>query len=119
MSGKPVPLDLARHADLVAGAREFLRMGARGDGRGVCFVTPVPIGPDPAALGIALVDVVRHGARAYARAVSISEAEATARIWAGVDAERAQATDLPHEAEDDALPPDDDFISYTSPRKPH
>ena len=38
---------------------------------------------------MALVDCVRNGAKAYANVVNISEAEALARIWEGVDAERA------------------------------
>ena len=51
MSDKPVPLDLTRHAHMIEGAREFLRMWVRPDGLTTCFVNPVPLGPDPAAFG--------------------------------------------------------------------
>jgi hypothetical protein len=93
VTDKPVPLDLTRHAHLIEGAREFLRMWARPDGLTTCFVNPVPLGPDPAAFGAVLVDAVRRGAKAYARAVNIDEAEALARIWESFDAERARPTD--------------------------
>ena len=55
----------------------------------------MPIGPDPFAFGLAMVDCVRHAARAYARAVNIDEEAALARIWEGLDAERAAPTTDP------------------------
>jgi hypothetical protein len=55
----------------------------------------VPIGPDPFAFGLAMVDCVRHAARAYAGAVNIDEEAALARIWEGLDAERAAPTTDP------------------------
>ena len=95
MSDKPVPMNLDSYAGMIGGAREFLRVWAREDGPMTCFVNPVPIGADPFAFGIAMVDCVRHAAKAYARAVNIDEAEALARIWEGLDAERAAPTDDP------------------------
>lgn len=72
-------------------AEEFLRMW---NGEGVtCFIEPRAIGADPAMFGMALVDAARHGAKAYAQAVGISEDQAMARIWAGFDAERGNPTD--------------------------
>ncbi|WP_375396846.1 DUF5076 domain-containing protein [uncultured Sphingomonas sp.] len=102
MTDPPVPIDLAPHADLIAGSREFLRVWAMEDGPVTCFMNPMPIGPDPVGYGIALVDCIRHGADAYAQALDIPVDEALARIWEGVDAERAFPTDpaepvgLPH-----------------------
>ncbi|QNQ10332.1 DUF5076 domain-containing protein [Sphingomonas alpina] len=94
MTGKPVPIDLVPYTDLLEGSREFLRVWASDGGPVTCFINPVPIGADPAAFGIALVDCVRHGAITYARATGISEAEALDRIWLGLDAERANPTDV-------------------------
>ncbi len=107
---KPIPIDLQPYAGMLGDAREFLRVWAMDEGPTTCFINPVPIGPDPFALGIALVDVVRHGARAYAQATGISEAEAEARIWEGLDAERANPTDPGKQLDaDDA---EDGIISY-------
>ena len=110
---KPVPIDLVRFAGMLDDSREFLRVWARSDGPVTAFVNPVPLGADPMALGIALVDVVRHGAKAYARATGIAEADALARIWEGVDAERAAPTDQPRESDPD------DPITYLPTGKPH
>jgi hypothetical protein len=94
MSGKPVPIDLIRYADMLGDSREFLRVWAKEGGPVTCFINPVPVGGDPMAFGIALVDCIRHGAKTWARATGISEAEAEARIWEGVDAERPNPTDI-------------------------
>ena len=104
MTDKPIPIDLVPFAGMIEGAREFLRVWAKPDGPVTCFMNPVPIGADPAGYGIALVDCVRHGANAYARALNISYDEALARIWQGLDAERANPTDL-NDAAEPASPP--------------
>ncbi len=115
---KPAPIDLRPYAGMLGDAREFLRVWATASGPTTCFINPVPIGADPMALGLALVDVVRHGARAYAQATGIPEAEAEARIWKGLDAERADPTDpgMQIAPDDDGGDPGDDFISYV-PKK--
>ena len=87
----PVPMNLDRFAAMIGGSTEFLRLWVRPDGASACFVNPVPLGPDPIAFGQMMGDAVRQAARAYARAVNIDEDEALARIWVGVDAERAVA----------------------------
>ena len=110
---KPIPIDLTRHGHLVEGATEFLRLWATPDGLFTCFVNPRPLGPDPRLLGVALAEAVEHGARAYARLTGITQDEAAARIWEGVDADRPVPLDL---TPADALPPDDDFISYSAPK---
>lgn len=110
---KPVPINLVQHAALLEGSREFLRAWAKGEGPVTCFINPQPIGADPFGFGVALVDVVRNGARAWAQAVNIPVEEAEARIWEGLDAERAHPTDSPRDREP---PADVDFITYTKPR---
>ena len=95
MSDKPIPMNLDRYAEMIGGSVEFLRVWVKQDGPVTCFVNPVPIGPDPFAFGLAMVDYVRHAAKAYARAVNIDEDEALARIWEGLDAERAAPTTDP------------------------
>lgn len=81
-------------APILQGASEFLRMWSSADGPVVCFVQPRALGADPFMLGIALADAVNHGAKAYAAATGISEADAKARILEGLDAERANPTDI-------------------------
>ena len=110
---KPVAINLVPHAAMLDGAGEFLRLWAKPDGPVTCFVNPVQLGADPALFGMALVDAVRHGARAWARAVNVPVEEAEARIWEGLDAERGAPSDQPPKAE---RPADDDFITYVQPR---
>ena len=74
---------------------EFLRMSTAPDGSVLCMVDPAAIGADPAMFGMALVDAVRHGAKAYSQAVRVSEEHALERIWWGFDAERSRPTDDP------------------------
>jgi hypothetical protein len=88
-------LDVSGCGELLKGSREFLRMWASDSGPVTCLINPQPIGADPFALGIALTDCVRHGAKAYTHATGIAESEAEARIWAGLDAERASPTEAP------------------------
>ena len=95
MSSKPVPMNLNRYAELIGGAREFLRVWAKDEGPVTCFVNPAAIGADPFLFGMAMVDCVRHAAKAYARAVNVDEEEALARIWEGLDAERDAPTTDP------------------------
>ena len=87
-------LDIAPARHVLAGGREFVRMWRRSSGEVVCLIDPAALAADPAIFGIALVDAVRHGARAWARAVCIPEEEAEQRIWFGLDAERGHPTDL-------------------------
>jgi hypothetical protein len=98
MTDKPIPIDLVPFAEMLDGSREFLRVWAKQAGPVSVFVNPRPVGADPLAFGVALVDVVRHGAMAYAKATGISEKEALARIWEGLDAER-------NAPKDNGLPP--------------
>jgi hypothetical protein len=79
----------------LAGAREFLRMWSGKDGPATCLIDPAGLGADPFLFGIAMVDCIRHGAKAYAHAVNISEEHALARIWQGFEAERAHKTSEP------------------------
>lgn len=90
-------LDISQVGHLLQGSREFLRMWHRPGGDATCLIDPAALDPDPAAFGIALVDCARHGARAWANATGVTEAEALERIWFGVDAERGSPTDLGRE----------------------
>lgn len=106
MFGKKQPLaelELSGTGDLLRGGQEFLRMWTTPGGPVICLIDPRPIGTDPFAFGIALTDCVRHGAKAYAHATGISETDALARIWAGIDAERASPTDTPTDLSDKGL----------------
>ena len=74
-------------------SHEFARLWAEPHGPMTCIIEPRALGPDPFLFGMALVDAVQHGAKAYAHAVGIPEEQALARIWEGLDAERANPTD--------------------------
>lgn len=111
---KPVPINLVPHAALIEDCREFLRVWAKEEGPVTCFINPAQLGADPSLFGMALVDVVRNGARAWARAVNIPVKDAEEQIWAGLDAERANPTDQPRDPEP---PTDDAFITYTRPEE--
>lgn len=89
----PGEMDVAPAAHVLRGAQEFLRMWLVPGGDVTCLIDPSVI-DDPAAFGIAMVDCVRHGARAYANVTGMSEEDALDRIWMGVDAERNRPTDL-------------------------
>jgi hypothetical protein len=94
-------IDLAGAAHLLQGSREFLRMWHRPGGPATCMVNPTALGADPATFGIALVDCTRHGARAWANATGVTEAEALARIWLGIDAERGLVSAPPRDTPTD------------------
>jgi hypothetical protein len=89
--------DVSAHSDLLSGAQEFMRVWAAPDGPATCFISPARLGADPFLFGIVLVDCLKHGAKAYAQAVGISEDHALARIWEGFEAERNAPTDTPTE----------------------
>jgi hypothetical protein len=85
-------IDLRDYADLLQGSSEFLRMWARPHAPATCFIDPNPIGADPFLFGMAMVDAIRHGAKAYAQAANITEEHALERILEGFDAERGNHT---------------------------
>jgi hypothetical protein len=95
-SGRLGEIDLSDF-DYLDGAHEFARMWSEPDGQQTFIIDPRGLGADPFLFGMAMVDAVRHGAKAYAYAVNISEEEALARIWEGLDAERSNPTDTPVE----------------------
>ena len=88
MSEPAKAMDLKDFNDVLSDAGEFLRAWKTPEGMTVSFVDPRPVGADPALFGIALLDVIEAAARTYARAVQISEDEAFARIWAGIESQR-------------------------------
>src|SRR3546814_16362967 len=77
------------------GCYEFLRRGKQSNGNVLCGIDPAALGSDPTLFGLAIVDAVRHGAKAYAKAVNVDEKHAFERIMEGVNAELANPTDTP------------------------
>jgi len=91
-SGRAGEIDVSGFGFL-DGSLEFARLWAEPQGPMTCIIEPRALGPDPFLFGMALVDAVHHGAKAYAHALGIPEDQALARIWEGLDAERANPTD--------------------------
>ena len=87
----------------LAGSHEFARLWAEPGGPMTCIIEPRALGADPFLFGMAMVDAVGHGAKAYAHALGIPEDQALARIWEGLDAERANPTDEPREIDSDGM----------------
>ena len=75
-------------------AREILRVWIRPDWSRMS-VALLPSSPDPSLWGIALVDIARHVAKAYALDGVKSENEALARIREVFDAEWSSPTEMP------------------------
>ncbi len=94
MSGRRGEIDVTG-IDILDGAEEFARLWYGPADKATCLIDPHGLAPDPFVFGVVMVDCIRHGAKAYAQAVGISEADALARIWQGFDAERANPTDTP------------------------
>jgi hypothetical protein len=91
-SGRAGEIDVSAFSFL-DGSAEFARLWAEPQGPMTCIIEPRALGPDPFLYGMALVDAVHHGAKAYAQALGIPEEQALARIWQGLDAERTNPTD--------------------------
>src|SRR3546814_952056 len=70
-------------------------MWKQSNGNVLCVIDPAALGADPMLFGLAIVDAVRHGAKAYAQAVNVDEKHAFERIMEGVNAELANPTDTP------------------------
>lgn len=79
----------------LSGSTEFARLWHGGEEGLTAIVDPRGLGADPGLFGLALMDTARHGAKAYAQAVNISEEEALERILEFFDAERENPTDEP------------------------
>ena len=79
---------------------EFLRMSTAPEARFCAWSIRPRSGPILAMFGMALVDAVRHGAKAYSQAVRVSEEHALEQIWWGFDAERSRPTDDPKQIPD-------------------
>ena len=90
-SGRDGEIDVAGY-DFLDGSREFARLWCEPEGPFSCLIEPRNLGPDPFIFGMAMVDTIRHAARAYAQAVGITEEHALEVIYEGFDAERAKNT---------------------------
>ena len=97
MTDSPSPIDVTGLTEALGDSREFMRVWAKQNGPVTCIVDAYVVGPDPFLFGMAMVDCVRHGANAYAQALGMKPAEIEARIWEGLDAERAKPTDTPRQ----------------------
>lgn len=95
-SNMPGEIDVSGF-DFLRDSEEFARLWHSGDDGLVAIIEPRALAADPAIFGMAIVDTIRHGAKAYAHAVGISEEDALARIWEGFDAERSNPTDQPRQ----------------------
>ncbi len=78
--------------DFLDDALEFARLWHEPEGPFTCLIEPRNLSPDPFVFGMAMIDTIRHAARAYAQAVGISEDQALERIYEGFDAERIKNT---------------------------
>ena len=90
-ASNPGAIDIAG-MDFLDRSREFARLWAEKDGPMTAVIEPRHLGADPFLFGIAMVDTVRHAARAYAHAVNIGEQDALDRVFEGFDAERGNHT---------------------------
>lgn len=78
--------------DMLDGADEFLRMWSKPGSGVACVIEPRALAPDPFLFGMAMVDAIRHAARAWSQVVDVGEEDALARIFEGFDAERGTPT---------------------------
>lgn len=77
------------------GASAFARMWKMQDGGAACLPDPASLGADPMLYGLAIVDAIRHGAKADVAAVNVPEGHAFERIVEGVEAEPQNPIDAP------------------------
>jgi hypothetical protein len=85
-------IDVAGQRETLADSTEIARLWVEDGGPGTFFINAYKM-PEPEMFGMMMADAIRHGARAYAHALEISENEAEALIWAGLDEERANGGD--------------------------
>ena len=91
MSANELPIPPAARGD--DSAREPVRVWAATGAQHVAIATG--LWEDPAAWGLALVDLARHVARAYTQTDGSTEDAVLRRIREGFDAEWGNATDTP------------------------
>ena len=75
----------------IASSVEVARLWVEHKGPATFIINPDRLAK-PEMFGMMMTDCVRHGARAYAAALGITESEALNRIWQGLDDERARHT---------------------------
>ena len=99
-AGRKGEIDVSR-LDFLDKSQEFARFWSEPEGEQTFIIEPAAIGADPFLFGMAMVDAIRHGAIAYARAVNVSEEHAFARIMEGFQAELENPTDDPRPLPDE------------------
>ena len=70
---------------------EVARLWIEDGGPATCVIRPDSL-IDPEMFGMLMVDTVRHAGRAFAQYLNLTEEQALARIWAGLDLERNNPT---------------------------
>ncbi len=93
MMGKPRELAIPPEAAKAANGFEIARIWVGNNSQHVSLMTSV--WEDPAAWGIALVDLAKHIADAYHKERGLRTSELLSRIREGFDAEWEQSTDKP------------------------
>lgn len=81
--------------DMLENVNEFARTWSLENSAMACLVDPAALNPDPFVYGLAMVDALKHGAKAYAQAVNIDKVHALERIIQGSNAELQSPTDEP------------------------
>ena len=66
---------------------EVARLWVEDGGPASCIIKPDNL-VTPEMFGMLMVDTVRHAGRAYAQYLGVTETDALARIWAGLDEHR-------------------------------
>lgn len=77
--------------DFLDNSVEVARLWVEHGGPATCLIQPERL-TEPEMFGMLMVDAIRHGAIAFSQCLGITETEALARIWAGLDAERDDHT---------------------------
>ncbi|MEM1133302.1 MAG: DUF5076 domain-containing protein [Pseudomonadota bacterium] len=77
--------------DMLDNSAEVARLWVENEGPATCIINPTLL-QEPEMFGLLMVDCIRHAARADAQAAGMTEVEALARIWNGVDMERENHT---------------------------
>jgi Domain of unknown function (DUF5076) len=77
--------------EILDNSYEVARLWVENGGPATCIIQPERL-VAPEMFGMLMVDAIRHAAVAFSQCYGTSEAEALARIWSGLDAERDYET---------------------------
>ncbi|MEQ1539771.1 MAG: DUF5076 domain-containing protein [Sphingorhabdus sp.] len=77
--------------EILDNSYEVARLWVENNGPATCIIQPERLAA-PEMFGMLMVDAIRHAAVAFSQCYGTSEADALARIWSGLDAERDYET---------------------------